>query len=328
MPLPLPSRPVAEGETGHLTDHDLLTAALEEAQDLLTGGTTVTAWDQVLDYPGTTLTGTTTVTGTWDTVGGVIRQTVVGSNPGRLRFDSKLVQAMFVLEAEIRMTSVTASDQRAGLLLAWDGASAGSIAARLHMTSGTADALQIETDATTAKNAQAGNWGGLNVWKKLRVYVAGSMATLAVDDVIIFTAGTVQQLAAPTYCGLFAGNCTAEFRNIKAWQPNPTKILSGLPGPVGPQPWTAPTAWAMGTPYTAIAPASAVTYLGETYVANTSHTSTGEFDPTKWTKVAAKGADGADTGGTHIVGVGTGKITTGSSFPSSPTVGDIFIQRT
>lgn len=68
----------------------------------------------------------------------------------------------------------------------------------------------------------------------------------------------------------------------------------GATGATGPQPWqTPPTAWAASTAYTASAPASTVTYSGESYVCSTSHTSTLTFDATKWTKLAAKGADGA-----------------------------------
>ena len=39
-----------------------------------------------------------------------------------------------------------------------------------------------------------------------------------------------------------------------------------------------------------------MTYDGESYVCSTSHTSGGSFDATKWTKIAAKGADGAGAG--------------------------------
>lgn len=98
-------------------------------------------------------------------------------------------------------------------------------------------------------------------------------------------------------------------------------------GPTGDTPWGAVEAWAMTTVYSAAAPASVVTYQGETYVCSTSHTSTSSFDASKWLKIAAKGADGNDTGANHVVGSGVNTITVGTSFPSSPTVGDIFIQR-
>ncbi|SDA12848.1 hypothetical protein SAMN02799622_00829 [Methylobacterium sp. UNC378MF] len=68
----------------------------------------------------------------------------------------------------------------------------------------------------------------------------------------------------------------------------------GATGPTGPQTWqTPPVAWAALTAYAATAPASTVTYGGESYVCSTSHTSTATFDATKWTKLATKGSDGS-----------------------------------
>lgn len=104
---------------------------------------------------------------------------------------------------------------------------------------------------------------------------------------------------------------------------------SAVPGPTGstgPAAWQTPVPWAMFTAYTIGPPASVVTYLGETFVAILSHTSTAEFDPTKWVKVAEKGLSGNDTGANHIIGVGTGKITVGTTFPVSHVAGDQFIQ--
>jgi hypothetical protein len=72
----------------------------------------------------------------------------------------------------------------------------------------------------------------------------------------------------------------------------------GSTGATGPQPWqTPPAAWTASTAYTANPPASSITYSGESYVCSTSHTSTSTFDSTKWTKIAAKGADGSPSAG-------------------------------
>ena len=65
----------------------------------------------------------------------------------------------------------------------------------------------------------------------------------------------------------------------------------------GPAAWTEVTTWTASTAYVVGPPASVVTYLGETYVCTTAHSATSTFDATKWTKVAAKGADGAIGGG-------------------------------
>lgn len=72
---------------------------------------------------------------------------------------------------------------------------------------------------------------------------------------------------------------------------------TGNTGPTGAQPWvTPPTAWVTATAYTATAPASVVTFGGETYVCATSHTSgtfATDLAAAKWIKIAQKGADGA-----------------------------------
>lgn len=91
--------------------------------------------------------------------------------------------------------------------------------------------------------------------------------------------------------------------------------------------WTPVTAWASFTVYSVGPPASVVTYNGETYVVSTAHTSTAEFDATKWTKIAQKGLSGNDTGEDHINGDGIQAIKVGTTFPSSPTHNMLFIQR-
>lgn len=72
-------------------------------------------------------------------------------------------------------------------------------------------------------------------------------------------------------------------------------VPAGTPGATGPAAWAAVSAWTTATVYTATDPKSVVTFGGETYVCNTSHTSAAAFatDVAKWTKIATKGADGA-----------------------------------
>lgn len=68
---------------------------------------------------------------------------------------------------------------------------------------------------------------------------------------------------------------------------------TGTPGATGPVPWGAVTAWAPATPYVIGPPASMVSNAGEVFVCITSHTSTGTFDASKWTRVIQNGVDGA-----------------------------------
>ena len=67
----------------------------------------------------------------------------------------------------------------------------------------------------------------------------------------------------------------------------------GTPGPAA---WKAPVAFAAGIACTNTAPATVVTYNGETYIVASGvsdFTSTGTFNPLQWTKIAAKGTDGS-----------------------------------
>ena len=89
---------------------------------------------------------------------------------------------------------------------------------------------------------------------------------------------------------------TAPTQTLNLVVPKGNTGSTGSTGSTGPQPWSAPVAWASTTAYVATAPASCVTYLGETYVCTTGHTSTGAFDGSKFVKIAAKGSDGAGSG--------------------------------
>ena len=103
--------------------------------------------------------------------------------------------------------------------------------------------------------------------------------------------GTVTEgAAAATITG------TAPTQTLNLVVPKGNTGATGATGSTGPQPWSAPVAWAGSTAYVATAPASCVTYLGETYVCTTGHTSTGTFDGSKFVKIASKGADGAGSG--------------------------------
>ncbi len=69
-------------------------------------------------------------------------------------------------------------------------------------------------------------------------------------------------------------------------------------GVIGPAPWATPVAFANGivcTPATTTTPATAFTYLGETYVCVTGHTTSGGApDLAKVIKITAKGIDGTN----------------------------------
>ena len=123
--------------------------------------------------------------------------------------------------------------------------------------------------------------------------------------------GTVTEgAAAATITG------TAPTQTLNLVVPKGNTGNTGATGGTGPQPWSAPVAWASATAYVATAPASCVTYLGETYVCTTGHTSTGAFDAAKFVKIAAKGSDGAGSGSvTNVAALTLG--TSGTDLSSS-----------
>ena len=123
--------------------------------------------------------------------------------------------------------------------------------------------------------------------------------------------GTVTEgAAAATITG------TAPTQTLNLVVPKGNTGNTGAPGSTGPQPWSAPVAWAGSTSYVDTAPASCVTYLGETYVCTTGHTSTGTFDGSKFVKIAAKGSDGAGSGSvTNVAALTLG--TSGTDLSSS-----------
>ncbi|MDQ2080466.1 phage tail protein [Xanthobacteraceae bacterium Astr-EGSB] len=80
----------------------------------------------------------------------------------------------------------------------------------------------------------------------------------------------------------------------------------GVPGPAGPAAWALPVAWATGLVCVTTAPATVVTYDGETFLCITPHEAGGSFDAAKFVKLAAKATlDNHTHPLSQVVGVGT-----------------------
>jgi hypothetical protein len=73
---------------------------------------------------------------------------------------------------------------------------------------------------------------------------------------------------------------------------------TGNTGATGPAAWLPPIAFTSGIVAVVGPPATAVTYLGETYICTTPHTTTGSFVSGNWSKITSKG----DTGVTGATG--------------------------
>lgn len=122
---------------------------------------------------------------------------------------------------------------------------------------------------------------GLTPWQPLDLWAAG--ATYTSDT----PASTVTYLGTSYVC-IASHTASSSFDGTK-WRVIAQKGDVGAIGPTGATPWKPLVAWATGTAYTNVAPASVVSYLGSSYLANTAHVSGSTFDASKWTLLASRG---------------------------------------
>jgi hypothetical protein len=188
------------------------------------GGGSSTMWETVLDLPGTTFNTTTdwTVgTGTWASNGTEITQTST-SGTSRAYLKKKMLTGAVIVDIEIMILAQAGADTQAGVVVANTGTGTGGTLYRLHMTNATPDKVEVEQDAVRASLQISMNWGGLNVWKKLRCVQFGNIASVYLDGVLL---GTASNAIAPvngdgTYIGLKTNTASVKFRNLKVWNPS------------------------------------------------------------------------------------------------------------
>jgi hypothetical protein len=189
------------------------------------------AWEKVIDVPGTTWTPADWIVaaGTWGSDGAAITQTSTAANL-RARLSKKVLTGFCIVDAEILVVSSTTSDTQAGILIgtAGTGGTVGTSGTlfRLHMNLATADKVEIEQDQTAARFSSAMNWGGLNVWKKVRAVQMGGVASVYLDGVLLGSAGNNANASNDaSWVGLKASSASVKFRNIKVWNP----VMPALP---------------------------------------------------------------------------------------------------
>jgi hypothetical protein len=191
-----------------------------------TGGAAASGWETVIDVPGSAfVAGDWTVAGgTWGSNGAELTQTATGSNL-RARLNKKVLTGSCIVDVEIMVLSSLSTDTQAGVVIGYAGAMAGTLY-RLHMNNATADKIEIEQDQTVARLVVSTNWGGLNVWKKVRCVQTGGMASIYVDGVLIGSAGNnVNGAPDASYVGLKTNTASVKFRNLKVWNP----VMPALP---------------------------------------------------------------------------------------------------
>lgn len=181
-------------------------------------------WTAQINLPGTTFNTSTDWTvqaGTWASNGAEITQTSTAGT-ARVWMKQKVITGALVYDAEIMMTAQAGADSFAGLVVGGNGNTQGSIMVRLHMTNTTPNSIDMEQDGVLARLSFAMNWGGLNVWKKLRLVVYGTTVSAYLDGVLLGTAGnmaTPANIGDATYVGIRTNTASAKFRNIKVWNP-------------------------------------------------------------------------------------------------------------
>ena len=176
-------------------------------------------WRKILDSTGASFTGWTQDSGTWNSNG--TEFTVADSGGGtrvRAKWNTKVLTALLVFEAEVMILSGTGSDRAAGLTIGYAGANdTNAYAGKLHSSAGTAgDSVQLEADAASAIATTNFVWGNYNEWHKVRM-VTGLGASLYVDGTLI-NSGEAAVRKDRTYLGLVAHGASAKFRNLKAWE--------------------------------------------------------------------------------------------------------------
>jgi hypothetical protein len=182
------------------------------------------SWETVLDLPGTTFNTTTdwtVVAGAWSSNGTeIVQATTTGVNRAYLK--KKMLPGAIIVDVEIMVTAQTGADTQAGVVIGSPGGTTGGATLyRLHMNGATADYFQVEQDGTVARLQVAINWGGLNVWKKLRCVQFANSASIYLDGVLLGSAANaiVTSIGDSTYVGLKTNTASIKVRNLKVWNP-------------------------------------------------------------------------------------------------------------
>lgn len=180
------------------------------------------AWELILDLPLTSSTNWGMGTG-WSNDGAKM---IGGTDTTKLRnkYDIRLPLDYYIAEVEIQLpnTSRSASDQRAGLLLNWNGSGTGTVLCVLRWNAKASGSYYDERDAVDAGVVEAISGGlAVDTWHKLRVIRSG-MHTAA------YVNGTFQRvsridphassMAQIHFLGLHVYQIDAWFRNLKVWR--------------------------------------------------------------------------------------------------------------
>ncbi len=221
--------------TSGWTDQGLATAAsvealatrvttLETAPGGGGGGGGALANVKTHDLPLTTLTGWTTVGGTWTASATGIRQAATADAVSRLVFDTKMPLGEAVAEVEIRIdTAPNLTSSRAGFsfMVPSAGGSGGALVAFIVNSAGNITGVNVEDDALTAKGTTTlASPIPLGTFVKFRVRKVGLTYEFWVAGVLVGSAEFTHTNIHGSKVALYSYATDVTFRNLKIWHPN------------------------------------------------------------------------------------------------------------
>ncbi len=176
------------------------------------------------DLPLTTLTGWTTVGGTWTASATGIRQAATADAVSRLVFDTKMPLGEVIAEVEIRIdTAPNLTSSRAGFsfMVPSAGGSGGALVAFIVNSAGNITGVNVEDDALTAKGTTTlASPIPLGTFVKFRVRKVGLTYEFWVAGVLVGSAEFTHTNIHGSKVALYSYAADVTFRNLKIWHPN------------------------------------------------------------------------------------------------------------
>jgi hypothetical protein len=190
----------------------------------ISGATGAASWTKNLDNALTSLTGFTSLSGTWSVVSGQIDQTGTANQYNRLKYNTRVARALGAAEVEVKYNSAGSGATRAGgVLAAFDGTNGGSGGLSVFLiTTDTGSTWSVRAEAdgllallTIGVSYTAGNWariGAVYTSSGYEIYYGGAYLGTAFNK-----QQSPVRAADVSYAGLVTYSADFSFRNLKSW---------------------------------------------------------------------------------------------------------------